>query len=126
MPNFPPGSPFEEFFKDFFNRNRGGQGTPDAAPRHATSLGSGFIIDPSGLVVTNNHVIADADEITVTVSDNTNYKAEVVGRDTKVDLALLRIKPSKPLTAVNSATATRPGSATGCWRSATPSASAAR
>jgi serine protease Do len=100
VPNFPPGSPFEEFFKDFFNRNRGGQGTPDAAPRRATSLGSGFVIDPSGLVVTNNHVIADADEITVTVQDNTNYKAEVVGRDTKVDLALLRIKPSKPLAAV--------------------------
>jgi serine protease Do len=102
VPNFPPGSPFEEFFKDFMNRNHGGggEGVPQAMPRRATSLGSGFIIDPSGLVVTNNHVIADADEITVTVEDNTNYKAEVVGRDTKVDLALLRIKPSKPLTAV--------------------------
>ncbi len=100
VPNFPPGSPFEEFFKDFFNHNRGGRGTPDALPRRATSLGSGFIVDPSGLIVTNNHVIADADEITVTVSDNTDYKAEVVGRDTKVDLAVLRIKPAKPLTAV--------------------------
>ncbi len=67
---------------------------------HATSLGSGFIIDPSGLVVTNNHVIADADEITVTLQDDTNFKAEVVGRDTKIDVALLRIKPSKPLPAV--------------------------
>jgi serine protease Do len=100
VPQFPPGSPFEEFFKDFFNRNHGGQGTPDAMPRRATSLGSGFVVDPAGLVVTNNHVIADADEITVTTQDNTNYKAEVVGRDTKVDLALLRIKPAKPMVSV--------------------------
>jgi len=94
MPQFPPGSPFEQFFKDFLDRNKN---RPDAPPRHATSLGSGFIIDGSGLVVTNNHVIADADEITVTLQDDTNFKAEVVGRDTKVDLALLRIKPTKPL-----------------------------
>jgi serine protease Do len=100
MPQFPPGSPFEEFFKDFLNKNHGDEGTPQALPRHATSLGSGFIIDPSGLVVTNNHVIADADEITVTMQDDTNYKAELVGRDTKIDVALLRIKPSKPLPSV--------------------------
>ncbi len=100
MPQFPPGSPFEEFFKDFLNRNHGGEGTPQALPRHATSLGSGFIIDPSGLVVTNNHVIADADEITVTMQDDTNFKAEVVGRDTKIDVALLRIKSAKPLPSV--------------------------
>ncbi|HMK66901.1 MAG TPA: DegQ family serine endoprotease [Stellaceae bacterium] len=95
MPQFPPGSPLEDLFKDFMNRNRGGGG--DQPPRRAQSLGSGFIVDPSGLVVTNNHVIADADEITVTLQDNTNLKAEVVGRDTKVDLALLRVKPAKPL-----------------------------
>ncbi|HUK58608.1 MAG TPA: DegQ family serine endoprotease [Stellaceae bacterium] len=100
MPQFPPGSPFEEFFKDFLNRNHGDGSTPQALPRHATSLGSGFIIDPSGLVVTNNHVIADADQITVTLQDDTNFKAEVVGRDTKIDVALLRIKSSKPLPAV--------------------------
>ena len=97
VPQFPPGSPFEDFFKDFLDRNKN---KPEAQPRRATSLGSGFIIDPSGLVVTNNHVIADADEITVTLQDDTNFKAEVVGRDTKVDLALLRIKPTKPLVAV--------------------------
>jgi serine protease Do len=97
IPQFPPGSPFEEFFKDFLDRNKG---QLDQAPRHATSLGSGFIVDPSGLIVTNNHVIADADEITVTLQDNTNFKAEVVGRDTKVDIALLRIKPKKPLPSV--------------------------
>jgi serine protease Do len=97
VPQFPPGSPFEEFFKDFLDRNKN---KPEAAPRRATSLGSGFIVDPSGLVVTNNHVIADADEITVTLQDDTNFKAEVVGRDTKVDLALLRIKSPKPLPSV--------------------------
>ena len=95
VPQFPPGSPFEEFFKDFLDRNQ--RGKPDAPPRRATSLGSGFIVDAGGLVVTNNHVIADADEITVTLQDDTNFKAEVVGRDTKVDLALLRVKPTKPL-----------------------------
>ncbi|BBK42446.1 serine protease [Allostella vacuolata] len=95
MPQFPPGSPFEDFFREFFERNR-----PDSAPRRATSLGSGFIIDSSGLVVTNNHVISDADEITVILQDDTSLKAEVVGRDTKTDLALLRVKPAKPLPAV--------------------------
>jgi serine protease Do len=99
VPQFPPGSPLDDLFKDFLDRNQK-NGHPDAAPRRATSLGSGFIIDPAGLVVTNNHVIADADEITVTLQDNTNLKAEVVGRDTKVDLALLRVKPAKPLSAV--------------------------
>ena len=97
VPQFPPGSPFEEFFKDFLDRNKG---KPDAQPRRATSLGSGFIVDGAGLVVTNNHVIADADEITVTLQDDTSFKAEVVGRDTKVDLALLRVKPTKPLSSV--------------------------
>ncbi|HEX7970522.1 MAG TPA: trypsin-like peptidase domain-containing protein, partial [Stellaceae bacterium] len=99
IPQFPPGSPFEEFFKDFFDRNQP-RGNPQALPRRATSLGSGFVVDPSGLVVTNNHVIADADEITVTLQDDTNFKAEVVGRDTKVDIALLRVKPNKPLVSV--------------------------
>ncbi len=91
MPQFPPGSPFEEFFKDFMEH----QQHQDALPRHATSLGSGFIIDPAGYVVTNNHVIQDADEITVTLHDNTVFKASVVGRDTKTDLALLKIDPGK-------------------------------
>src|SRR6266702_3566132 len=64
-PQFPPGSPFEEFFKDFFDRNGQHSDRPEAKPRKATSLGSGFVIDPAGYIVTNNHVIADADEITV-------------------------------------------------------------
>lgn len=97
LPQFPPGSPFEEFFKDFFDR----QQQPDQPARRATSLGSGFIIDAkSGLVVTNNHVIQDADEITVILQDDTNIKAAVVGRDTKTDLALLRIETKHPLTDV--------------------------
>jgi serine protease Do len=110
MPLFPPGSPFEQFFKDFLNRNHpggpggqgGGQGGGDQpSPEHRMqSLGSGFIIDPSGLIVTNNHVIDGADEITVTLQDNTTLKATVVGRDETGDIALLRVKPDKPLPAV--------------------------
>ncbi len=102
LPQFPPGSPFEEFFKDFFkHQHQGqGQGQPQAEIRKATSLGSGFIIDPAGYIVTNNHVINDADEITVILHDNTNLKAEVVGRDTKTDLAVLKVKTDHPLVAV--------------------------
>lgn len=95
MPQFPPGSPFEEFFKDFFDRER-----PNMPPRKATSLGSGFIIDPGGFVVTNNHVIADAEEITVILHDDTAYKAQVIGRDTKTDLALLKIEAKQKLPSV--------------------------
>jgi hypothetical protein len=99
VPQFPPGSPFEEFFRDFFDRGVPKGGRPEAQPRKATSLGSGFIIDPAGYVVTNNHVIADADEITVILHDDTNLKAELVGRDTKTDIALLKVKTDKPLSA---------------------------
>ena len=88
----PPGSPFEEFFEEFFKRRQGeGQG-PNRAPRRASSLGSGFIIDPSGVVVTNNHVIADADEITVILNDGRKLKAEVIGSDQKTDLAVLQVE----------------------------------
>ena len=103
-PQATPGSPFEEFFKDFMERQGQGRGGDDkggdAKPRKAQSLGSGFVIDPAGLVVTNNHVIDGADEITVILQDNTNLKAELVGRDAKTDLALLRVKPDHPLPAV--------------------------
>jgi serine protease Do len=95
IPQFPPGSPFEEFFKDFFDRNRPGDG-----PRKATSLGSGFVIDPTGYIVTNHHVIEDAEEVTVILHDDTNLKAKIIGRDTKTDLALLKVEPKAPLTAV--------------------------
>jgi serine protease Do len=99
LPQFPPGSPFEEFFKDFMERHGGN--APDAKPRRATALGSGFIIDPAGLVVTNNHVIADADEITVILHDEQALKATIVGRDTKADLALLKINSPGKLSAVS-------------------------
>ncbi len=102
-PQLPPGSPFEEFFEEFF-KNRRGQGgdnqTPNRSPRRVNSLGSGFIVDAAGVVITNNHVIAEADEITVILTDGTRLKAEVVGRDSKTDLAVLRVKPTKPLKAV--------------------------
>jgi serine protease Do len=96
MPQFPPGSPFEDFFKDFMDKHKQNGG---AAPkqRKSTSLGSGYIVAADGLVVTNNHVIEDADEINVILHDDTNLKAEVVGRDTKTDIALLRVKNKTPL-----------------------------
>jgi serine protease Do len=91
IPQFPPGSPFEEFFKEFFEGQMG--------PRKMRSLGSGFIIDPKGLIVTNTHVINDADEIEVTLSTGEKLPAEVVGKDSKTDIALLRVKTSKVLPA---------------------------
>src|SRR5450755_540812 len=108
MPQLPPGSPFEEFFDDFFKNRRGGPGgnskggdrSGDMQPRKTNSLGSGFIVDTSGIVVTNNHVIADADEINVIMNDGTKIKAELVGVDKKTDLAVLKFKPAKPLIAV--------------------------
>jgi serine protease Do len=104
LPQAPPGSPFEEFFRDFFNRNRPGQpgpgGPEQQRPRRAQSLGSGFVVDASGIVVTNNHVIDGADEINVILQDNTSIRAELLGTDPRTDLAVLRIKTDKPLTAV--------------------------
>jgi len=106
LPQLPPGSPFQDFFEEFFGPNGpngqqgGGQGGGQRPQRKSSSLGSGFIIDASGIVVTNNHVIADANEITVILTDGTRLKAELVGRDTKVDLAVLRVKSDKPLKAV--------------------------
>src|SRR5471032_1904372 len=105
MPQLPPGSPFEEFFDDFFkNRRGGGPGGNskggDLQPRKTNSLGSGFIVDTAGIVVTNNHVIADADEINIIMNDGTKFKAELVGVDKKTDLVVLKFKPAKPLIAV--------------------------
>jgi serine protease Do len=99
LPRLPPGSPFEDFF-DEFNKNKR-NGDRDAPPqRRASSLGSGFIIDEAGYVVTNNHVIQGADEVTVILNDGTRMKADIIGRDTKTDLALLKVTPTKPLKAV--------------------------
>jgi len=87
---FPPGSPFEGF-NDLF-KDQGPE-----VERKATSLGSGFIIDPSGIIVTNGHVVADAEEITVTLQDDTILQAEIIGRDKKIDIAILRVKTDKQL-----------------------------
>jgi serine protease Do len=102
MPQLPPGSPFEEFFDDFFKNRRGPGGSKggDLQPHKTNSLGSGFIVDASGIVVTNNHVIADADEINIIMNDGSKFKAELVGVDKKTDLAVLKFKPTKPLVAV--------------------------
>jgi len=89
-PDLPPGSPLADLFKDFLGPKRN-------APRHVTSLGSGFIIDKTGFIVTNNHVIEDADQITVTLNDGQTLPAKLIGRDDKTDLALLKVNPKKPL-----------------------------
>lgn len=108
---FPPGSPFEQF-KEFFD-----QLDPESSPlpqedsdkfseepqneeeyaEEAQSLGSGFIISKDGYIVTNNHVIAEADEITINLSDDTKATAEVIGTDKKTDLALLKIEVNRNL-----------------------------
>ncbi len=99
-PQLPPDSPFSEFFDEFFKNRRGGPGGGNS-PRKVNSLGSGFIIDTDGTVVTNNHVIADADEINVILNDGTKIKAELIGKDKKSDLAVLKFTPpEKKLTAV--------------------------
>lgn len=96
FPQPPPGSPFEDFFREFFDRDQ----APEAMPRRTASLGSGFVVDPEGYVVTNNHVIAEAEEISVVFGDDTTYEAELIGRDSKTDLALLKIEGDKPFPAV--------------------------
>lgn len=95
LPRVPDGSPFEDLFEDFFNKRKGKGGQP----RKVSSLGSGFVIDgKEGLIVTNNHVIEGADEITIVFRDGSKLKVEkVLGKDTKTDLALLKVNPTKPL-----------------------------
>ncbi len=98
LPRVPKGSPFEDFFDDFFNK-RGSGGPQD---RKVSSLGSGFVIDgKEGLIVTNNHVIDGADEITINFHDGSKLKVDkVLGKDAKTDLALLKVSPKKTLAAV--------------------------
>ncbi len=121
LPQLGPDTPFGDLFEEFFNRRgqgQQGQGQPGQpgpqgqAPnnregqgegprqRRSQSAGSGFVIDGSGLVITNNHVIGEANEITVILTNGTRLTAEVVGKDAKVDLAVLRVKPDKPLKSV--------------------------
>ncbi len=123
MPNVPglgPDTPFGDLFEEFFNRRREGQpGQPGQPPgqqgenqprnnqrpqqpeqRRGQSAGSGFVIDASGIVITNNHVIGESNDVTVIFSDGRRLKAEVVGKDPKVDLAVLRVKSDTPLKSV--------------------------
>src|SRR5688572_19897800 len=90
--NFPPGSPFEEFFKQFQQQMPQGH-----RMRKVNSLGSGFIIDASGYIVTNNHVVDGAKDIEVTLTDGSAYPAKVIGVDPKTDLALVKVEANKPL-----------------------------
>jgi len=98
-----PQSPFDEFLRRFFEQQGqpfGRQGRPFNMPQqHAQriALGSGFIIDPTGYVVTNNHVVANAEKVTVVFQDNSKHPAKVIGRDSKTDLALLKIDTKQPL-----------------------------
>ncbi len=97
MPQFPPGSPFEDFFEEFMNRH--GQNEQALPP---ASLGSGFVIDAEkGYVVTNNHVVRDAQEVRVTFQDDTTVEAKIIGKDEKLDLAVLKVETKKKLTAVH-------------------------
>ena len=77
QPQNSPGGTLDEVFRDFF----GDKGAPGGPGKGIASLGSGFVIDPSGLIVTNNHVIANAEQITVTLADDTALQAQVIGRD---------------------------------------------
>ena len=87
---FPPGSPFEDMFKEF--------GTPQK--RKASALGSGFIIDSKGIVVTNNHVIKGAEDILVRVNGDKEYKAKIIGADPLSDIAVLQIESKDKFTPV--------------------------
>jgi len=92
IPDLPPGSPFDEFFRDFF-----GDGPPPRGP--SSALGSGFLITPAGHVVTNRHVVMDARDIEVVLHDGEALPATVVGADPLTDLALLKVEAGRPLPA---------------------------
>lgn len=98
-PQVPDGSPFQEFFEEFFNRQNRDN---DQQPRRVQSLGSGFVIDgKEGIIITNNHVIEGADEITANFNDGSKLRAEIIGTDEKTDLAVLKVEPETPLKAVD-------------------------
>jgi serine protease Do len=106
MPEQFRGSPFEDFMRRFFDRNDGdddsgnpgpfSEGPGDGAGKRI-ALGSGFIVDPSGIVVTNNHVVAKSSKVEVVLQDDSRYPARVLGRDPRTDIAVLRIKADKSL-----------------------------
>ncbi|MBB6485011.1 Do family serine endopeptidase [Rhizobium lusitanum] len=94
-PKLPENSPYQNEFNDLFNNKK-----DDDSNRKVSSLGSGFVIDPSGYIVTNNHVIEGADDIEAIFPNGTKLKAKLIGTDTKTDLSVLKVEPKHPLTAV--------------------------
>lgn len=98
-PQVPPGSPLEDFFNDFLDRQQPG-GPNGPAPRRPNALGSGFVISEDGFIVTNNHVIEGADEIMVEFRDGRELPATVIGTDPNTDIAVLKVEPESALTFV--------------------------
>ncbi|WP_373455192.1 MULTISPECIES: DegQ family serine endoprotease [Rhodobacter] len=96
MPGFPKGSPFEDFFREFGMPNGPGNNMP-SRPHRSDALGSGFVISEDGYIVTNNHVIENADEISIEFSGGQKLDAKLVGTDPKTDIALLKVESDKPL-----------------------------
>jgi serine protease Do len=92
-PVVPDGSPFEDFFRDFMDRN----GPNGQAPRRSQALGSGFVISEDGFIVTNNHVIQGADEVLIEFFEGFELEAKIIGTDPNTDLALLKVESDKPL-----------------------------
>jgi serine protease Do len=99
------GTPFDEFLRRFFDEHGSGQlgprsfsqGPGEEGDTKRIALGSGFIIDPSGIIVTNNHVVGEAAKVEIILQDNSRYPATIIGRDAHTDLAVLKIKADKPL-----------------------------
>jgi serine protease Do len=105
LPESYRGAPFEDFLKRFFDEHGSGrfgpgpfsEGPGDEQGMKRIALGSGFIIDPSGIIVTNSHVIGDGAKAEIILQDNSKYPAKVIGRDSRTDIAVLKIKADKPL-----------------------------
>ncbi len=96
----PGNVPWEEWFRDYFQRNRSPLDNDRPLRRRNASLGSGFIIDKSGYIVTNNHVIENADQVSVVLADDTVLPATIVGRDERIDIALLKVESEIELPAL--------------------------
>lgn len=97
IPGVPPGSPFEDFFRDFMPPGQGGGDGARPVPRRSQALGSGFIISADGFIVTNNHVIEGADQIQIETYAGEKLDAKVVGTDPNTDIALLKVEDAKQL-----------------------------